>query len=54
LLDLLAQAYAGAGRFDAALRVTEEAAALAELRGNASAAAVYRARIAGYREGRRP
>jgi tetratricopeptide (TPR) repeat protein len=54
LLDLLGEAYAGAGRFDAAVRVTEEAAALAESRGNARAVAVYRARIAGYREGRRP
>jgi tetratricopeptide (TPR) repeat protein len=53
-LALLGEAYAGASRFDDAVRVTEEAAALAEARGKADLLSDYRARIADYREGRRP
>jgi tetratricopeptide (TPR) repeat protein len=53
-LALLGEAYAAAGRFDDAVRVTGEAAALAEARGKADLLSDYRARIAAYREGRRP
>jgi tetratricopeptide (TPR) repeat protein len=52
VLALLGEAFAAAGRFDDAVRVTEEAAALAEGRGKADLLADYRARIAVYREGR--
>jgi tetratricopeptide (TPR) repeat protein len=54
VLALLGEAYAGAGRFDDAVRVTEAAAVLAEAHGRAEILAAYRARIAAYREGRRP
>jgi tetratricopeptide (TPR) repeat protein len=53
-LALLGEAYAAAGRFADAVRATEEAAALAEARGKADLLSDYRARIAAYREGRRP
>jgi tetratricopeptide (TPR) repeat protein len=51
-LALLGEAYAAAGRMGDAIRVTEEAAALAEARGKTDLLSDYRARIADYREGR--
>jgi tetratricopeptide (TPR) repeat protein len=52
ILALLGEAYAGADRFEDAVRVTQRAAAIAEASDSAAALATYRARITAYRAGR--